>query len=329
MLVSDLFAAYLRHSVATGLHTPEACRDRQRVFDLFLAWLDLPPERLAPAAVSEASRGQGLVQILPVAATTDRLRPYHLRDFIDQHAEWKSPSTRYSKAAFIKAAFAWAAQEERIDRDPFANVRYRQAEPRGAMPDAIFELICNDVSKPVERILRFLRYTGRRLSEAANARWQDMDLERGVWTIHRHKTRAKTGRDQLVALVPEAVALLRSMAKTLAVGEVAIGVISPGAVVAEAGGFVFLNSRKKPWTRSQLGKRVREARQRLGIKENYGCHSLRHRWATAALDAGAPIKMVAEQLGHTSTKTTERAYFHRSEATVIGQRSAAVLAMPK
>jgi integrase len=39
-------------------------------------------------------------------------------------------------------------------------------------------------------------------------------------------------------------------------------------------------------------------------------HGLRHTWATLALEAGIPSKIVAEVLGHTSARTTEDLYQH-------------------
>jgi integrase len=290
LTVRDLFRIYLRHAEAENLHAREGRADRLRVFAMF-----------------EALHGD-----TPV----DRMKPFHLRDFIDSHKEWKSSSTRYSKAAFLKAATAWAANEERIDRDPFRSVRYTPAESRPAMPDEVFEKLCEAASKPVERILRFLRWTGRRLSEAAGARWCDFDLDRGLWQIEQHKTRKKTGRPQMVVLVPEATDMLRGMLKAR-------------GVPADDAGFVFLNSRGRPWNRSQLGKRVRELKEKLGIAHEATTHGLRHMWATAAINSGAPIKIVAEQLGHSSVRTTERVYYHQTEQTIEAQREAAALAMPR
>jgi integrase len=39
-------------------------------------------------------------------------------------------------------------------------------------------------------------------------------------------------------------------------------------------------------------------------------HDLRHGWATLALEAGENPKVVAEQLGHASVKTTLDTYSH-------------------
>lgn len=91
----------------------------------------------------------------------------------------------------------------------------------------------------IERACRFLRLTGCRLSELCRAEWPDMDLERGIWVIHRHKSRMKKR-----------------------------GQVSTAASM----------------------------------------HGIRHRAAGAAIAAGAPLKLVSQQLGHSTTVITERYY---------------------
>jgi integrase len=56
-------------------------------------------------------------------------------------------------------------------------------------------------------------------------------------------------------------------------------------------------------------------RRHLGPRRNVGLpqltlHGLRHTFATLALRAGVPSKVVAEVLGHTSARTTEDIYTH-------------------
>lgn len=39
-------------------------------------------------------------------------------------------------------------------------------------------------------------------------------------------------------------------------------------------------------------------------------HDLRHTWATLALQAGVPVKIVSERLGHSTTSITSDTYSH-------------------
>jgi len=54
-------------------------------------------------------------------------------------------------------------------------------------------------------------------------------------------------------------------------------------------------------------------------------HSLRHAFATLMLEEGVPSKVVAEQLGHSSTRVTEDTYSHVTarlvdEAAIVAER---------
>lgn len=61
----------------------------------------------------------------------------------------------------------------------------------------------------VARMLEFTILTATRSNEARGARWQEVDLERGVWVVPASRT--KGGAEHRVALSPAAVALLRNL----------------------------------------------------------------------------------------------------------------------
>ncbi len=301
--VEDVVSLYLRHAAAEGVHCPEAAADRHRTLALFVA----------------------VHGSLPV----DACKPFHLTDWIESHPTWKSVSTRRAKANYVRAAFQWAANGERIDRNPFSKVRYAEAERRPELADDTFKLIASLANKPFERAVCFLRLTGCRLSELSGATWADVDLERGVWTVQRHKSRKSTGKAKLVALVPEAVDLLRSVAQALAepIGA-AVVVESPEAHIAEPGPCIFLNNRGTPWNRRTLGQQLRRMKARHGIKTRATLHGVRHRFAGQAVANGAPIKLIAAQLGHSTCAVTER-YYVDLDGQIDAIREAARLGLPK
>lgn len=289
---------YLRHCDVENVHVPDARADRLRVFDAF-------SKALGDVAVGDC-------------------KPFMLTDFIEGHPQWKSPATRRAKSNYIKAAFRWAAEQGRIPCNPFVVVRYPEAERRPDFPDELLEVIMRLGNKPFEYALRWLRLTACRLSELCQARWADVDLERGVWTIHNHKSRRHTKKPKLVALVPEAVALLQSMAGA-PTGQ-ADAVLVPADKTQSA--YVFTNTRGTPWTRRTLGQQLRRMKERYKIPEKATLHGVRHRAASQAVANGASIKLVAAQLGHSSVGVTEKYYVH-NEQLLDGMRDAARLSLPK
>lgn len=284
LTVITIIDLYKRHCAIESVHSAVAHANRMRTFEWFCAF---------------NGYGEMLVR---------DMKPYHLTDFIEAKPSWKSVSTRRANSNFIRAAFQWAANQERIDRNPFKRVRYAEAERRPDMPDEILERLCLAASKPFERFLRFLRLTGCRIGEANQALWPDMDLDRGVWVIPQHKTRKITGKAKVVALIPQAVELLKPH--------------------FQEGGPVFLNCEGLPWTDDALRMYLKRLKRRLGITHPATCHGIRHAMASAAIAAGAPMKLVAAQLGHQNLATTEKYYCHL-EGQIDAIRNAAQMGAPK
>jgi integrase len=85
---------------------------------------------------------------------------------------------------------------------------------------------------------------------------------------------------------------------------------------------VFLNGDGRPWTANAVRCRMRRLRARLGLDqgaEPVVCYTLRHTAATDATANGVTDRVLAELMGHASTRTTAR-YQHLQ----IGHLTAAI-----
>ncbi len=260
---------YLRFARQTGLWCNEAVCDRHRTLLAF-------------------------ARALPRSSVV-QCKPFHLSEWIEGHAAWKSNSTRQTKANLVKACFNWATREERIPFNPFAALRYEEAQPREPMDDdSLYQLLAHG-NRRFACALRFLRLTGCRVSELCRMQWANVDLDDGVVVVHRHKSSRKTRRPRTIVLVPEASELLRSLVDSRA--EVNVGP-------------VFRNNRGQPWTRHSLGQALRRLKARTGTSTPATLHGIRHQFGTVAVRQGAPIKLVSLQMGHSSVVVTEKYYLH-------------------
>ena len=76
------------------------------------------------------------------------------------------------------------------------------------------------------------------------------------------------------------------------------------------GALVFTRPDGARWGPSNQHRRLREACANAAIDPPTSFHVLRHTYATHLLQAGAPLPVIAANLGHADTRMTERHYAH-------------------
>jgi integrase len=77
------------------------------------------------------------------------------------------------------------------------------------------------------------------------------------------------------------------------------------------------------WRKSHQHKPMAEACDRAGIDPPANFHCLRHTYASLAVMAGAPLIVIAKNLGHSDTRMVEKHYGHLSESYVANAIRAA------
>ncbi|NLE78302.1 MAG: site-specific integrase [Rhodococcus sp.] len=172
-----------------------------------------------------------------------------------------------------------------------------------------------------------LASTGMRRGEALALRWVDVDLAAGTVNVRRALDSSqtgkgsvkgtKTGRNRVVDIDEKTVEVLRSQRAVR--GSVSLG-------MARADSLVFGNDAGEPRNvrsvSNSWGHRVRKAQGKLGAEAvpSLRLHGLRHTHASLLLEAGVPVKVVSERLGHASVSVTMDVYAHVMPGA---QRSAA------
>jgi integrase len=155
--------------------------------------------------------------------------------------------------------------------------------------------------------------TGLRRGELLGLRWTDVDLDTARIAIRSNRVRAakvvvagtpktKKGTRPL-ALDPDTLAALREWRKRQLEERLLIGsrYVDSGLVFTYPDGSPILPNRISIWFRAHV--------RRSGLP-TIRLHDVRHSYATAALDAGVPVKVVSERLGHANVQITMDTYQH-------------------
>jgi integrase len=145
---------------------------------------------------------------------------------------------------------------------------------------------CNPEIRP---LVQCALLTGCRYGEIVDFRVGDFDRASGTINVRA----SKAGRSRHVVLTEDGVALLERH------------------IAGKTGtSLVFSRSNGVRWGRSHQHRPLREACRRADIDPPASFHILRHTYATHLLQGGAPLPVIAANLGHADTRMTERHYAH-------------------
>jgi integrase len=141
-------------------------------------------------------------------------------------------------------------------------------------------------------LISFLIFTGLRITEALNVRWEDIDLEAGTVTVGVSKTQAGTGRS--VILIPALASTLRHHRLR--------------SHYSASEDYVFPNAKGEIGDRNYiLAKVLKPATKAAGVTE-VTLHELRHTFASILVGMGFDVTFIANQLGHADPGITLRTY---------------------
>lgn len=155
-------------------------------------------------------------------------------------------------------------------------------------------------------IIRLLLLTGARSGEVMGARWDQFDLEAGVWVKPGATTKQKTEHE--VPLSPAALDLLRELREQ---ADDEAEYLFPG----DGGTGHRADHLKRPWPE------ICKAANITGLR----VHDLRHSYASFLVSDGKSLPTIGALLGHTQASTTQRyAHLHddalRKATTGVGKR---------
>lgn len=194
-----------------------------------------------------------------------------------------------------------------LDR-PMVAIKLPRKRESQKLPDILstqeIERLIKATQNPMYRTLFILIYgAGLRASEAATLRTGDIDRTRCVIHIRC----GKGNKDRYVILSPVMLNALSSYWKQIRCKQ--------QAKTEQDNDFIFLSATGQVLSYSSIGTVYRRSKCAAGIKKHGGVHSLRHGFATHALESGADLFVIKQLLGHSSITSTVR-YLRMTDKTL-------------
>jgi site-specific recombinase XerD len=234
----------------------------------------------------------------PLKASTDEIRKFVLA-CLESGA---SPKTARRKLSAIRGFLQFAFGEGGIERDPSRHIRAPKAFDAVIRPitrsevDQILASLDTDRPSDVrDRALMCAAYgSGLRVSELANLKIADVDLEKGIAKVRRGKGQ----KDRWVPLSPpeiEAIQLYLEKAR-------------PRFAQDPDNGTLFIGRRGEPLTRQRVWQFLTRISMRI-VGRAISPHKYRHAFVTDTINGGAEPHVVQTMVGHASVRTTME-YMH-------------------
>ncbi|WP_243613415.1 tyrosine-type recombinase/integrase [Shimia aestuarii] len=252
-----------------------------------LGWL--PAEELTPNHITEFSR-----QILsspPKRGNQKVGRPIRI-ETLSSEALRKRKKTLNALIAILRGALKMAWENRK-----FEDIRVwkclknlpNQDRPRVEfLSRSECKSLLENARPEIKQLILAGLYTGCRISELASMRVRDVATEGYGVRIFSGKNR----RSHFVFLPDEGLAFFLACVEG-----------------KESNDLVFTNPQGLKWEGSQKAH-LKEAVAAADLPSHISFHVLRHTYATQLVQAGVPLSVIAQQLGHASADTVSRTYGH-------------------
>jgi integrase len=293
-------ARQVRSGITNGYDPSEQARKRKEVplFSEFVENRYLPHVKVYKRSWSQDEQ---MIQrhIMPLwsQAKLTEITREDIQDFQAlMIADGMKPGSVNRYMALVKYIFNLAEKWEVIDKSPARGVS-RMADhnrkERYLTKEETVRLLAvlkKSPNRVMADLITFLILTGARKSEATHARWENVNLETGVWTVPM----SKSGKPRYIPLSKAAIALLKNRR---------------------------INGSEYVFPSPSIGKPMihtypawDKIRRQAGIPD-VRIHDLRHNFASLLVNNGRSLYEVQKLLGHADISTTQR-YAHLSQDTL-------------
>ena len=265
-------------------HRPRTVRDVKFALVHLLPFFgNLTIPALTPRLVEEYKKRRTQTEILPKNADPEKLDPDRRRQYI-------KPRTVNKELSYLSGLCTWAAENNHALALQFRIKKFpaKMTEPpatRIPLPEEVKALI-GAIDDRYRTIFLLYYDAGCRREEALNLRKEDVRLKNRVIHII-----GKGNKERIIDITTDRLYLAL---------EAACDYVESG--------YLFINPKtKKPYY--SIRKAIIRAAKVAGIEGRVYAHLFRHTHGTHALMAGMDLRSVQGQLGHSTSKTTEK-YTH-------------------
>lgn len=222
----------------------------------------------------------------------------HILDILNKAKEKNGPSVAAEAKRTMSAIFEFAVSTLRVDADPVYPVRkalpanktqHKRPLTTEEIGDFLRGLAGYERNFQVVSAFKLMWLTLSRPNETMGARWDEIDLDRGVWRIPAE--RMKKRKEHLVPLPRQAITLLEGMKKFTGHRQ-----------------HVFPHRDKRD--EAMTDNALRQALKNMGWSKRYSPHATRTTGSTRLNEMGFPADWIERQLAHTEPNTSRRSYNH-------------------
>ena len=124
----------------------------------------------------------------------DAVTALHIRDLVEAMSE-TAPYMANRTLAYVRKFFNWAVERQMVAVSPAAKIKApgKEKSRDRVLSDDEIKAVWHafiTMSGPFGQACQLLLVTGQRRDEVAKMRWEDLDLEAGLWTLPREATKA-------------------------------------------------------------------------------------------------------------------------------------------
>lgn len=241
----------------------------------------------------------------------DELKPNVLQDFLLKKIDNKySTNTIKGIVSVLKQALRLAITLEIIDKEYCSNLKMPSSEEKEISvftkkEQQLIESFCLNNKKRNYIGIVICLYTGIRLGELLALTWDDIDFNSNLLTINKTSYSAKVdGKTQIIVDKPKTkksnrvIPLPNQLVKLLKI------------IKKESNSKYVITTRKLGMVGNRLYQRTFKYILKKVNVPYRNFHSLRHTFATNAIELGMDVKTLAEILGHTNAMITLNRYSH-------------------